>query len=169
MNRVVNWIGWWFFLLIMAVGFLTSTTARCKQRVEVSFVSPGGNQSDTVLAEVAIRPLEKYVGLSDHDTLPKDSGMLFVYRQTDTRSFVMRDMNFPINMIFIGETNRVTAVYHATLPDTATGHHQLRRYRAPARFVLEVNRGWATENKILRGSRMKVDEKIWRKQWSIKK
>jgi uncharacterized membrane protein (UPF0127 family) len=46
-------------------------------------------------------------GLSDVAKMPKKQGMLFVFEKADTYGFWMKDMKFPLDMIFLRENQIV--------------------------------------------------------------
>jgi hypothetical protein len=60
--------------------------------------------------ELAESEQEHYLGLSHRQYLEEGSGMLFLFNNKEKKSFVMRDMNFPLDIIFIDD-NLVTDVY----------------------------------------------------------
>jgi uncharacterized membrane protein (UPF0127 family) len=87
---------------------------------------------------VADTPRERYQGLSETDTLPEDHGLLFVYDQeADRRTFVMRGMRYPIDIVFIDGTGTVTAV-HSAVPEPGTAEADLTGYAGRAKWVLEI-------------------------------
>lgn len=117
-------------------------------------ITDEGETLATVDAEVADTPPQRHTGLSDHESLGADEGMLFVFERESTRSFVMRDMAFPIDMIFVGGDGRITAVHEAPREEDQS---DLRSYRGEAKWVLEVNYGYADENGITEGDRVEID------------
>ncbi|MDP2432653.1 MAG: DUF192 domain-containing protein [Pseudomonadota bacterium] len=64
--------------------------------------------------EVAATPASRERGLSGHERLAPDSGMWFVLPEAGTTGFWMRGMRFPIDLIWVGQNQRVVDV--ATLP-----------------------------------------------------
>lgn len=107
-----------------------------------------------VEAEVASTVDEQYTGLSEHESLGEDAGMLFVYNEEETRTFVMREMEFPIDIIFIDAGRQITTIYEAATEDDQSA---LTKYREQAQWVLEVPYEYATSNNINRGSHVKID------------
>ncbi len=93
----------------------------------------------TFNAEVVSLPLDQYQGLSNRDKLALDKGMLFIFPVAADRSFVMRDMRFSLDIIFI-RNHRVINLYHNLLPEgavTANTYHS----GSEADAVLEINAG----------------------------
>jgi len=90
-------------------------------------------------AEVVSLPGEQYKGLSNRDKLAVDKGMLFLFPLAADRSFVMRDMNFPLDIIFI-RNHRIINLYHNLQPEgtvTTNTYHS----GSEADAVLEINAG----------------------------
>ncbi|MEM4781029.1 MAG: DUF192 domain-containing protein [Halalkalicoccus sp.] len=112
-----------------------------------------GETLAVVESEVADTPPERYTGLSDHESLGTDEGMLFVFEREGTQSFVMRDMAFPIDMIFIGADGTITTIHEAPVEEDDS---DLTTYRGEAKWVLEVNYGYAAENGIAEGDRVEI-------------
>lgn len=75
---------------------------------------------------------ERAKGLSGIKTLPKDEGMLF-YLDDNNPSFWMKDTLIPLDIIFIGEDNKVISVYEGKPNDeTPISENNVK-------YVLEVN------------------------------
>lgn len=100
-----------------------------------------------VQARVADGPIERYRGLSGVETLGPNEGMVFVYPAAGERSFVMRDMAVPLDIIFVGADRRVSAISHAAADDQ-------RQFVGQARWVIEVKRGYAAAHGIQAGDRV---------------
>ncbi len=104
--------------------------------------------------ELAITSEEKSQGLSDRPTLAPNTGMLFVYEQQSRFSFWMRNMRFPLDMIWIGADCTVADVtLNAPPPEPGQTLDQLPRFRpaSPALYVLEINAGEAPAKDIEAG------------------
>ena len=101
---------------------------------------------------VADEPLKWMQGLSGHPGLGPKEGMIFMFPQKQVRSFWMKDMNFPLDIIWIdGDT---ILHIHEDLPPE--GESPLRRYSSefPVNVVLEVNAGFCREFKIKVGDKV---------------
>jgi uncharacterized membrane protein (UPF0127 family) len=105
---------------------------------------------------VADTPQERYQGLSETDALPRDHGLLFVYDQeADRRTFVMRGMRYPIDIVFIDGTGTVTAM-HSAVPEPGAGEGELTRYAGRARWVLEIPHRSADRHAIVPGTTVRI-------------
>ena len=91
-------------------------------------------------------------GLSNRDSLPADSGMLFVYSNYVSPGFWMKDMRFPIDIIWIRDAVIIGAQENA--PVIATGTLPLYYPSQLVNDVLEVNAGFVKANNIKAGDRV---------------
>ena len=111
-----------------------------------------GETLATVEARVADGFIKRYVGLSATEELDADEGMLFVHGDAAERAYVMREMAFPLDIVFAAPNGTITTVHEAT-PESAP----YTRYRGTGRYVLEVPRGWSERNGVEPGDRIVVD------------
>ena len=108
-----------------------------------------------IRAEVAVTASERYQGLSDRDSLCADCGMLFNFTDDSEKSFVMRNMKFPLDIIFInqGEIKKIAANL------SPEGARPTKSYDSdgPATQVLEVNAGYCASHNIKVGDRLELN------------
>lgn len=103
----------------------------------------------TVDVRIADSTLKRYVGLSSTDELAADEGMLFVHDEPDEYAYVMRNMAFPIDILFVAPDGTVTEIHEAE-PES----RPLTEYRGTGQYVLEVPRGWSDRNGVEPGDRL---------------
>lgn len=79
--------------------------------------------------------------------------MLFVYSQPSIHQFWMKDMQFPIDIIWIDNGKVVGITDNVPPPDPNTTLNQLPTYSSPqpVSAVLEVNAGYAAMYNIMAG------------------
>jgi uncharacterized membrane protein (UPF0127 family) len=109
----------------------------------------------TVAVEIADTQSERYTGLSDHESLGEDEGMLFVYGSEGEYDYVMRSMDFPIDIVFVGADGTVTRIHHA---QTESDNENLTRYSGRGKWVLEVPYEWTDEHGVEEGDRLEVPD-----------
>lgn len=93
--------------------------------------------------EIADTPSKHYQGLSNRSNLCQNCGMLFLFPDKQKRDFVMRNMNFPLDIIFI-DNRRVSNIYYKAKPE---GKNPKATYSSliPIDAVLEINANKAKE------------------------
>jgi uncharacterized protein len=124
--------------------FLNSPAPAHYQDSQKIFI--GGIQ---VPIEVADTDAERSQGLSGRESLKEGSGLLFIFDMSGTYGFWMRDMRFPIDIVWINENWEVIGVERSVSPDTFP-----RTFYppSPAKYVLELNSGEAAKLGIDAGS-----------------
>ena len=88
-------------------------------------------------------------GLGDRKSLPQDQGMFFIFEKSENHPFWMREMQFPLDIIWLDENYKV--VYIEKNIDPAT-YPKSFGPDVPTQYVLEINAGWTEKNKINAGS-----------------
>ncbi len=66
--------------------------------------------------EVADTLLKQAQGLSGRQVLAQGTGMLFIFRTASTQNFWMKDMNFPIDIIWINDNKVIGFAENAPTP-----------------------------------------------------
>ncbi|WP_459807331.1 DUF192 domain-containing protein [Halopiger thermotolerans] len=125
-------------------------------RGEVRVLGDGGEPTAVVNVSVADTRRERYTGLSEHDSLEPGRGMLFIHSSEGERTYVMREMDFPIDIVFIGADRTITGIEHARAPEPGEDGEDLR-YTGRAKWVLEVPRGYANETGMAVGDAVEIE------------
>ena len=99
----------------------------------------------TVNAEIADNNLARIKGLSNRENLEENKGMLFIFDDSDYRTFNMQDMNFSIDIIFINN-NKIVDINRNFKPGDDN-----YKSKSPADSVLEVKTGVIDEYNIKLG------------------
>lgn len=93
---------------------------------------------------------QRFLGLSDANLLPEDGGMLFVFDSAGDRTFVMREMDFGIDIIYADENGTITEIHHAPEPGPDEDGNE-QRYPGYGQYVLEVSYEWSLRHGISEG------------------
>ncbi|MGJ7459839.1 DUF192 domain-containing protein [Halomonas sp. MA07-2] len=104
--------------------------------------------------EVASTIPERSRGLMERDHLDEDAGMLFLYRDTQSprNGFWMYRTRIPLDIAFIGEDERIAAIYTMLPCGSANPAECPVTYPGvPYRAALEVNAGLFEELGIFEG------------------
>lgn len=98
--------------------------------------------------ETAVKADDRIRGLSGRASLDAGTGMLFIFEKAERLRFWMREMEIPLDMVWISEDCRVVDVSeNVPFPDPETSLEDLPRYapESPAKYVLEINGGEAAD------------------------
>ena len=87
-------------------------------------------------------------GLMGVENLPPDEGMLFIWKDEETREMYMKDTKIPLDQIAINSDDEVVMVYQA-IPEDET----LIPF-PNAKYILEVNQG----SGIVEGDEFEIDD-----------
>ena len=103
---------------------------------------------ETLYVDVAQTPAERQQGLSGRDLLLPGTGMLFVFPEEGKYPFWMKDMRFPIDIIWLGGNGRVVGFWKDATPSSYPRHYAPE---APAQYVLEVPAGFVRAHGVAVG------------------
>ena len=114
--------------------------------VEVTFKKEGTLQlkksvTDSVVAhleiEIADDSYQTETGLMYRKSMATNRGMLFIFPDTDDRSFYMKNTEFGLDIIYIDDMHKIVSIQKNAEPENETSLPS----EAPAKYVLEVNAG----------------------------
>ena len=106
---------------------------------------------DTVVAEVAATPDERAEGLMYREEVPDGTGMLFVFPDTQVRSFWMANTYVPLDLAYMDPSFRIVDIVQME-PLVTDGYPS----NAPAMYGLEVRQGWLGEHAIGVGAQAEI-------------
>lgn len=112
-----------------------------------------GETAPSVRAAIADTSQTRYTGLSDATALPDGAGMLFVFADEENRTFVMREMDFGLDIVYADADRRITIIHHANAPGPDENGNE-QRYPGYGQYVLEVPQFWTDRNGIATGDRL---------------
>lgn len=93
----------------------------------------------TFSLEVASTAQEQSQGLGNRASLPDNEGMLFVFSGVpQTECFWMKDMSFPLDIVWIAADKQVVHIEQDVSPDT---YPRSFCPSDPAQYVIELNAG----------------------------
>jgi uncharacterized membrane protein (UPF0127 family) len=102
-----------------------------------------------IRAEVAAEFGTRMRGLMHRASMPPNAGMLFIFDESTTHCMWMKNTLIPLSVAFIDDKGAITNVEDMQ-PQTEDSHCASR----PARYALEMNRGWFAARGIKPGSRI---------------
>ena len=91
-------------------------------------------------------------GLSGRESLAEDEGMLFVFDTPSDYPFWMKDMNFSIDMIWIGEDMKITYIKKNATPESYPEGFGPKE--KTSKYVLEVFSGFSDKYNLEIGDKV---------------
>ena len=129
-----------FYILLLSIIFI----AGCNSIREVCV-----NQK-CFKVEIADTSEKRQIGLMQHEVLKEDNGMWFIFNEEGRHSIWMKNMNFPIDIIWIDSNYNVVDVKRNAEP--CTDNCEIYSPSKDAKYVLEVN----IDSKINIGDKVEI-------------
>lgn len=145
-QRTHRQIGVWITVFVLALIFWGVYMIVTDLQTERPIVKIG---SAVFRADVAKTDDQRYRGLSGRSELADDRAMLLVFNDDQHWEIVMRNMRFPIDIIWLNEKKQVVHIESNVQPDAEP--YNIYRPKTPARYVLEVAAGQAKKSAIAVG------------------
>jgi len=103
--------------------------------------------------ELALTESQRQKGLSSRDHLDADTGMLFIFPDSNIHSFWMKDTLIPLDVIWINDGK----IVEMTTLDMQT-EENIPQYtpQNKAQYVLELNAGAINENNFQVGDKVEI-------------
>jgi len=115
----------------------TDKKSKKKKKMKEEFISL------PLQLEVPQNDGEFKLGLMFRESLEQDRGMLFVFENTDSHSFHMKNTFIPLDIAFINEEGIIESIKELNPMNPIPVYPD-----GDVRYAIEVNRGWFTENGI---------------------
>jgi uncharacterized membrane protein (UPF0127 family) len=139
-------------LIILGCVLVFGTTIP-KEKVEKEGILRALIGGQTVSLEIADTDEERSKGLSGHVPLEVDEGMLFVFPVSGPYGFWMKDMTFPIDIVWLDEMYRIVYVKEQATPES---YPQVFAPGVPARYVVELSSGFFAKNHLHAGNIVEI-------------
>lgn len=131
--------------LIISFTFFERPCGDCGLREEIKIGEA------EVMAELADTPEERARGLSGREELGDGEGMLFIFDEPAVVGFWMKEMLFPIDIIWIDSYKRVIGVEKDISPAT---YPETFRPSEAVKYVLEVPAGFSQRHSVDTGDEL---------------
>lgn len=144
----------WKFCAVITLSLALGTPAHSaavhfkREKIEVG--------SKKITIEIAETPAQHEYGLMNRQTLKPDEGMLFVFPEERILGFWMKNTFVDLSIGFFNaqkvlvDIQEMKAVSSIMAADVPTYHSA-----SPAKYALEMNKGWFSRNKIKVGDKLK--------------
>ncbi len=116
-------------------------------RDDIKLTLPRGE----IEVQLADSETSRELGLSYRESIGDEEGMLFIFDKPDVYAFWMKDMKFPIDIIWLSETGQVVHTEEDVSPNT---YPKIFANKPKAQYVLELNAGMAKKYGLYLGSKV---------------
>lgn len=145
------------YLLVIAIVvgasfFITKYLPSSSQDRYAYTIKIGGANLDVKIAETAE---ERGLGLGGRKSIKPNQGMLFIFEKPGVYPFWMRDMLFPLDIIWLDSDYKVIYIASNLEPSS---YPQPFGPDLSSQYVVEVNAGWVEKNNVKIG-----DQASWNK------
>jgi uncharacterized protein len=129
----------------------TATASYKKINVSVNGVA--------LVADVASTSEQRSKGLAVKDSLAENESMLFVFSKANDYSFWMKNMKFPIDIIWLDAERSVIHIEHSLEP-CENDDCPLYKPEGKAQYVLETVAGFALKNNVTEHTLVEFDPSL---------
>lgn len=144
-----------YYIAIPQVKKLQQETLGKRVQIEISSGDKKGLPvtfgTSTIVVDLAVTQDEKRNGLSGRYFLDDDKGLLFVYEKPSYPAIWMKEMLFPIDIVWLDRSFNVVHVRENASPTT---YPQPFRPDLPAMYVLELNAGYLKAHGVSIGDKL---------------
>jgi uncharacterized membrane protein (UPF0127 family) len=98
---------------------------------------------------VAEKQREQRIGLSSFSSIKENEAMLFIFKKNKNHVFWMKDMNFPIDIVWLDSNKKIIFIKEHALP---SDYPDVYDPRMPSRYVFEFHDGFVRKNNLEIGS-----------------
>ncbi len=136
-------------VIIVSVGYKIYSSLWAKATVKI-----GGQEIHVLVADTYNHRLK---GWSDKKDMGKYGGMLFVFPGSGQHAMVMRDMHFPLDIVWL-DGNKIIDIAPNLPPELGVPEEQLIVYRARAEstLVLELPAGFKDQTGLKIGDIVEI-------------
>lgn len=140
------------FLAAMVVTSASAQPNAPQSGLPVATLSAGVH---VIQAEVASTDQTRAVGLMFRKSMEANRGMLFIFEMRSRHCMWMKNTLIPLSVAFMDDDGRILNIADMT-PHDETSHCAV----GPARYALEMNRGWFAGKGIKPGAKVSGLEKL---------
>ena len=145
------------FVVFGIIGLIFISRIVIKSHNDEDFINYYRPQSTTkisfangfIIADIAVSSFDRQKGLSDKKMIGDNSGLLFVFENSDRHGFWMKDMNFPIDIVWIDENKKIVGISSNLSPET---YPEIFLPPQNIKYALEINADMAKKYNLATGT-----------------
>jgi uncharacterized membrane protein (UPF0127 family) len=146
--KFLGFLGIFSLLIVIPILLLLKLTPNEAQYKTVKI------SNASVRAEIADTQSKMIEGLMSKKTLPDNEGMLFIFNDESRHGIWMMNMNFPIDIIWIDKDLKIIDIAEDAQP--CKFNCPIYKPDSKALYVLEVNSGFVSKNKLQTGDSIRI-------------
>jgi uncharacterized membrane protein (UPF0127 family) len=121
------------------------------QKYETKRIKLEGKPFNAIIADTFAK---RMIGLMFREKLPKVDCMLFIFGSEEGQGIWMRNMCFPIDVVWIDENKRVVDIKENLKPCSSFFNCRTYYPKRAAKYIIEFNSGTVKEKKMRGGSKL---------------
>jgi uncharacterized membrane protein (UPF0127 family) len=141
-------------LVLLAI-LLMSVSLFLVERKDSSIIIvtfPNGRELET---EVADTPEKLLFGLAFRETLPPNSGMLYIFESTGPHRITTKEYRFPVDVMWIDESHHIVHMMENVPPCQREPCPWYGEWPEPVRYVIQTEAGFIKQIGITAGMELK--------------
>lgn len=142
-----KWVGLSVILVVCVAGFYIYSEKKS------NIISATLHNEKLQLAVADTTALQTQ-GLSGQKNLAENAGMIFVFRNSGMHQFWMKDMLFPLDIIWFDERHKIVSIKENVSPES---YPEAFGPLLQSKYVLEVNAGYVKKHNIKIGDVINFD------------
>jgi uncharacterized protein len=143
---------WRYFSVMIGAMIILAVFFKIQNIQNLNFVEINGHKFYIELADTAEKQTQ---GFSDHQPIKDNEGMLFTFANSLNRNFWMKNMLFPLDIIWING-DKIVNISH-NLPPEGELPAKIYSSEQPANYVLEINAGLSQRLGIKINDKIKIN------------
>jgi uncharacterized membrane protein (UPF0127 family) len=137
-----------FLVIIFCIFATRKTSLEVKPNV-LNFIHEATVGQTHIFVDFATTSIEQTTGLSGQKSLESNQGLLFIFDHPDLYGIWMKDMNFPIDVIWFDSNKQVVFIKENFLPSTYNRPNpEVANPPSQTSYILEVPAGFVQSNQI---------------------
>ena len=128
----------WLLILIILGAIILTYLLRQNFQSAIPEIKTVTVNNQIIAVEIADTPAERKQGLSGRASLPTGTGLLFIFNEQDYHSFWMKEMNFPIDILWLDDDFKIVDAWINAEPSS---YPKTFIPKNKTRYVLETNPG----------------------------
>ena len=142
----------YFLFFSLLLGLVSVTNLSNSKKLQEIDIFTNGNVINFIV-EIADTERKRGNGLMFRDSLPRRTGMLFIFPEKKKIGIWMKNTIIPLDIIFISEEKIIQKIIYSAVPmdNTIYSSEDLSKY------VLEINAGLSKEFQIKKGNKVSFE------------